>query len=122
MKKIIIKRKFLGPIEEDYFRSKIQKLDETASLSCSSTVTTSNAESNEPKVTHKVWLGIEIGGEKLGNIVIGLFGKVVPKTVENFLELTKKPEGQGYRKSFFHRVVQNFIIEGGNITRENGET
>ena len=75
----------------------------------------------DPEITHKVYFDINHGDKQIGRIVMGLYGLTTPQTVENFYQLTiSRDPKMGYLNSIFHRVIPNFMIQGGDFTHRSG--
>ncbi|MBC7659218.1 MAG: peptidylprolyl isomerase [Chitinophagaceae bacterium] len=103
------------------------------------------ADDKGPEITQKCALEFEHDGKSIGTVVVGLFGKVVPKTADNFIVLcsgntakvltdeAKKIEKEDavlkksakfaehkYSKTVVHRIIPGFMVQAGDFENANG--
>uniref|UniRef100_A0A182WGP3 Peptidyl-prolyl cis-trans isomerase E n=1 Tax=Anopheles minimus TaxID=112268 RepID=A0A182WGP3_9DIPT len=74
----------------------------------------------EKKRNPQVYFDIRIGNNDVGRIIMVLRADVVPKTAENFRALCTGEQGFGYKGSTFHRIIPEFMCQGGDFTANNG--
>ena len=74
----------------------------------------------EEKPLPRCFFDVYADDEFLGRIVMELRSDVVPRTAENFRCLCTGEKGFGYKNSTFHRVIPEFMCQGGDFTNHNG--
>ena len=84
---------------------------------------------NDEEVTHTALLTVSINNEvQKHKVEINLFGNIVPKTVTNFMticsgakkEKTRWGQNYTYDGTFFHRIVPQLVVHGGDFTSQDG--
>lgn len=68
----------------------------------------------------RVFFDITCNGSPLGRVVFELESEVCPKTAENFRALCTGEKGLTFKESGFHRIIPNFMCQGGDFTNHNG--
>ena len=68
----------------------------------------------------RCFFDIAIGNSIIGKIIFELYSDITPKTCENFRALCTGEKGFGYKGCPFHRIIPQFMIQGGDFTNHNG--
>merc|ERR1712054_706466 len=79
-----------------------------------------NSHNYSTAIMSNVFFDISADGAPLGRVEFKLYDDVVPKTTANFRALATGEKGYGYAGSSFHRVIPDFMLQGGDFTNHNG--
>jgi len=79
-------------------------------------------QQQQPEQRSKVQFRISAGNEDYGTITMELFDEVVPRTVANFVGIAsgQNPQGFSYKNTIFHRIIPEFMLQGGDFERFDG--
>jgi len=78
----------------------------------------------QARVTDKAYFDVTVGDDttNTSRIVIGLFGEIVPETVNNFKMLVRNEKGYGFQGTNFYRIVKDLQISGGDVLKNAGKS
>jgi cyclophilin family peptidyl-prolyl cis-trans isomerase len=82
---------------------------------------------SEPRITQKVYFNLTLDGDPIGRLIIGLYGEIAPRAVDNFIHLAACDLGIGhsgynrcYRGTRFHRIIPTLMVQGGDYANGTG--
>lgn len=109
---VLYKHVYTQPLTRDDISQSIESVEEH--FSSNNLVMTIGISSDNTSSEKDIW-------EKKQNIEIRLFDDELPITTKNFRQIAKNGiNGKKYNNSIFHRIIPNFMIQGGDILNNNG--
>jgi cyclophilin family peptidyl-prolyl cis-trans isomerase len=83
--------------------------------------------SDEPRRRRTPYFDVEFlyeGRKQAGRLIFDLYWDTAPRTAENFSRLAEGVPIDGeyrcYTGNTFHRVIRDFVIQGGDVVKQNG--
>ncbi|XP_016385525.1 peptidyl-prolyl cis-trans isomerase E-like [Sinocyclocheilus rhinocerous] len=112
--------------EDDWLKKFSGKtVEESEEAESAAESTSTNTQEGEPpekkgRTNPQVYMDIKIGNKPAGQLRFLLRADVVPMTAENFRCLCTHEKGFGFKGSSFHRIIPQFMCQGGDFTNHNG--